>query len=89
MYHLNWYFCEIGVIIIVDKIYSGASNSLIMKMKVYAEYGCIFYLQNFPFDTQNCSMQFTMDSAKEEYIKLIPRNISFQVMAFIPMLIVI
>ena len=77
--HLNWHVYESNIIDIVDKIYSGASNSLIMKTKVYAEYGCVFSLQNFPFDTQNCSMQFTMDSAKEEYIKLIPRNISFQV----------
>ena len=64
---------------ILDKIYSGALNSLIMKTKVYAEYGCIFSLQNFPFDTQNCSMQFTMDSAKAKYIKLVPQNIIFQV----------
>ena len=65
--------------IISDKIYPGQSNSLVLKCKVYAEYGCVFGLRNFPFDSQNCSMNFTMDSAKAEYIKLVPKNITFQV----------
>ena len=63
-----------------DKIYLGHENSLVMKTKVYAEYGCVFNLRNFPFDTQNCSMNFTVDSAKATYIQLAPRNITFQVM---------
>ena len=66
----------------LDKVYPGQHNSLVMKVKIYAEYGCVYQLQNFPFDTQNCSMDFTMDTAKSEYIKLVPRNISFQVTAF-------
>ena len=70
-----------------DKIYNGTSNSLVMKHKVYAEYGCVFCLRNFPFDTQNCSMNFTMDSAKAEYIRLFPRNINLQVICLLKYLV--
>jgi hypothetical protein len=40
----------------------------------YAEYGCTFDLRSFPFDDQKCTMNFTMESAKSEYIVLIPQN---------------
>lgn len=70
-------------IFLSDKIYFGHKNSLVMKTKVYAEYGCVFNLRNFPFDTQNCSMNFTVDSAKARYIQLVPRNITFQVTQYI------
>ncbi len=62
-----------------DKIYSGSSNSLVIVRKVYAEYGCTFDLRDFPFDDQRCTMNFTMDSAKANYIVLYPEEINYQV----------
>lgn len=62
-----------------DKIYSGEKNSLVLARKYYAEYGCTFDLRSFPFDDQKCIMNFTMDSAKAEYIWLKSDKITYQV----------
>lgn len=62
-----------------DKIYLGSENSLVIAQKYYAEYGCTFDLRNFPFDDQQCTMNFTMDSAKASYIVLKPDVITYQV----------
>lgn len=53
-----------------DKIYLGTENSLVISRKYYAEYGCTFDLRSFPFDDQQCTMNFTMESAKASYVAL-------------------
>ena len=56
-------------------------NSLVMMDKMYVEYGCTFDLRSFPFDSQKCAMNFSMDSAKANYIVLSPNEIEYQVRA--------
>ena len=68
---------------IPDKVYSGAENSLVIAHKYYAEYGCTFDLRSFPFDDQQCTMNFSMDSAKASYILLKPDTITYQVYAYV------
>lgn len=67
------------ILLLTDKIYSGKGNSLVLSRKYYAEYGCTFDLRSFPFDDQRCTMNFTMDSAKADYIVLKSENITYQV----------
>ena len=64
-----------------DKLYKGSENSIVVSRKYYAEYGCTFDLRSFPFDDQQCTMNFTMDSAKASYIKLVTeeKDITYQV----------
>ena len=52
---------------------------MVIARKYYAEYGCTFDLRSFPFDDQQCTMNFSMDSAKASYILLKPENITYQV----------
>ncbi|CAB4058009.1 unnamed protein product [Lepeophtheirus salmonis] len=60
-----------------DKIYQGRDNSIILARKVYVEYGCSFDLRRFPFDTQECTMNFTMDSAKSKYVILEAKEVNY------------
>ena len=50
-----------------------------MMNKMYVEYGCTFDLRSFPFDSQKCAMNFSMDSAKAKYIVLSPNEVVYQV----------
>ncbi|XP_071531024.1 LOW QUALITY PROTEIN: uncharacterized protein [Panulirus ornatus] len=53
-------------------IFSGQENSLEMGQLYTATYNCDFDLVMFPFDTQVCSLHFTLVSAAASYMVLVP-----------------
>lgn len=53
-----------------DYVYEGYENSLIYNRRFYAEYHCLFHLENFPFDVQVCEMIFKMRTATKKFVEL-------------------
>ncbi|XP_037779746.1 glycine receptor subunit alpha-2-like [Penaeus monodon] len=51
-------------------IFSGRENSLQMSQLYHVTYTCEFDLVMFPFDSQVCSLRFTMVSASAPYLRL-------------------
>ncbi|XP_069977730.1 uncharacterized protein [Penaeus vannamei] len=51
-------------------IFSGRENSLQMSQLYHVTYTCEFDLVMFPFDSQVCSLRFTMSSASAPFLRL-------------------
>ncbi|XP_064100869.1 uncharacterized protein LOC135211492 [Macrobrachium nipponense] len=59
-------------------IFSGHENSIEMSQFYSVTYTCDFNLEMFPFDSQVCSLQFTMESGSSSYLRLIPVNNTYR-----------
>ena len=60
-----------------ETIYYGAENDLKVIVLHEPTFNCVFDLSNFPFDTQDCSMDIKVSSAFQNYTVMIPHKLIY------------
>ena len=43
-----------------NRIYSGSQNYLVLTLVYSTKFSCVFDLENYPFDTQECKMRLKL-----------------------------
>lgn len=51
----------------IDKLYCGVNNSLVLETEETLTFMCYFNLEMYPFDQQICSLTFKMQDLTDEF----------------------
>ena len=60
------------------EIFKGIENKLILKQTYTHEFQCVFNLQNYPFDQQECSIDIITSSFDAPFLNLTSENLSIE-----------
>ena len=60
-----------------ETIYKGAENDLKVVVLHEPTFNCVFDLSNFPFDTQDCSMDIKVSPAFQKYTVIMPLRLIY------------
>ena len=60
------------------EIFKGKENQLILKQTYTHEFQCVFDLQNYPFDKQDCSIDIITSSFDAPFLILTSQNLSME-----------
>ena len=60
------------------EIFKGKENRLILKQTYTHEFQCVFGLQNYPFDQQECSIDIITSSFDALFLNLTSQNLSME-----------
>ena len=60
-----------------ETIYKGAENDLRVIVLHEPTFNCVFDLSNFPFDTQDCSMDIKVSPAFQKYTVIMPLKLIY------------
>ena len=60
-----------------DAVFDGSENALMYFQRFYAEYHCTFNLKMYPFEEQECKIEFKLRAATKEFVVLKPGNLKY------------